>query len=90
MSGVAYLTNFRVQISIRDFSSGGPGDWRWCPFDDIGVVANCSTTANFKDLKQDFYVTVANTVLAAPDPVNNSLTTPERVLGPIYIFPIKE
>lgn len=86
----SYLTNFRVQITIRDFSSGGPQDWRWCPVDDIGVVANCSTAANFKDLKQDFYITVANTVLAVPDVVNNSLTTSERILGPVYMFPIKE
>lgn len=90
VAGVTYLKSFRVQIAIRDFSSGGPAQWRWCPAGDMSIVANCSTTALFKDFKQDFYVTVANTVLAVPDAVNNNLTTAERVLGSVYMFPIKE
>jgi prepilin-type N-terminal cleavage/methylation domain-containing protein len=91
INGITYLKSFHVKMSLRDYTTGNPVIWRWCPRKDIdNGMANCATTSQYKDLKQDFYINMLNTVLGAPDAAVNNLKTAERILGPIYVFPVKE
>lgn len=86
VNGVQYLKSVHVRVVARHFMTDNKSRWRWCPQSDIDSgVANCASGA-FNDYVTDLNLMIPNQIMRVPT-LLNSLTTAERIMGPIYFFP---